>query len=358
MGGARRHGSAGVIISRTPFRISLAGGGSDIAEYYRTGHGAVVAMSISLYMYVTVNKRFDDSIRVSWTQLEIVDRLDDLRHDLIRECLRMVGIERGIEVTTIGDVPGGTGLGSSSSLTVGLLHALYAYRAVRVSATELARRACEVEIGVLGRPIGKQDQYMAALGGVRELTFHGDERVTTRAFRLDAVAIRRLRAGLMLFYTGIERDANAILAEVRRGLATDRQKRETLDSMVGVTHHLAERFARRDFSGIGDVLNLSWAAKRRMGGHVSNPRLDDLHHAAMTAGAAGAKILGAGGGGFLLVACEPDAQATVTEQLTARGLRRVAFGIESSGSRLIFPARLPRSLRQPSASRQGRRASR
>ncbi len=220
-----------MIISRTPFRISLVGGGSDIPDYYRRDHGCVVAASVSLYMYVTVNQRFDDTIRVSWTKLEIVERLDDLQHDLIRESLRMVGIDRGIEVTTIADVPGGTGLGSSSSLTVGLLNALYAYRGQRLTPFELASRACEIEIGILKRPIGKQDQFMAAYGGLRQLTFHRDDRVGIRGIRLDAGGRARFVGTLLLFYTGIERDGNAILAEAKKAIAADGMGSKTVTSL-------------------------------------------------------------------------------------------------------------------------------
>ncbi|MGE0448458.1 MAG: GHMP kinase [Vicinamibacterales bacterium] len=327
-----------MIVSRTPFRISLVGGGSDLADYYAQAPGAVVGLSISKYMYVTVNRRFDDSIRVSYTKLEIVDRLDDLQHDLIREGLRMAGITRGVEVTTIGDVPGGTGLGSSSSLTVGLLNALYAFQGIRLSAVELAQRACAIEIDVLKRPIGKQDQFMAACGGVRQLTFHRDGRVGTRSLGLSAAEGRRLVDHLLLFYTGTPRDANVILADVRQGLATDAARRAVLDGMVEVVHDLAARLAAGDFSTIGDALERSWSAKRRLSDKVSNERLDALHDRAMAAGASGAKILGAGGGGFLLVACDPGQRLPVSAALAAEGVRAIDFGVERSGSTIIFPA--------------------
>jgi D-glycero-alpha-D-manno-heptose-7-phosphate kinase len=327
-----------MIVSRTPFRISLVGGGTDLRDYYEHASGAVLALSISKYMYVTVNRRFDDSIRVSYTKLEIVDRLDDLQHDLIRECLRMSGVTRGVEVTTIGDVPGGTGLGSSSSLTVGLLNALYAFQGQRVSAVELAQRACDIEITILKRPIGKQDQFMAACGGLRQLTFHRDGRVGTRSFRLAPSEARRLIDGLLLFYTGSPRDANVILDDVRRALVADVAKRRVLDDVVPVVHDLAIRVAAGDFSTMGEALNRSWDAKRRMSPKVTSERLDTLHAIAMRAGASGAKILGAGGGGFLLVACEPEHREAVAAALTASGIRAIDFDLERSGSTIIFPA--------------------
>jgi D-glycero-alpha-D-manno-heptose-7-phosphate kinase len=325
-----------MIISRTPFRISLSGGGSDIPDYYRRHRGAVVSMSITLYMYVTVNKRFDDSIRVSYTQLEIVDHAAHLKHDLIREALRMVGIDHGIEITTIADVPGGTGLGSSSSLTVGVLKALYAYRGTQPSPIELAERACEIEIGILKRPIGKQDQFMAALGGLRHLTFQPSGDVGTAAIRCGTSLRHQLVNSLMLFYTGIERDGNRILARVSRGIATDRERRARLDRLVEITDGLSARLARNDLSVMGDTLNRGWTEKRAMATGVSAPRIDRAIAAALRAGASGAKLLGAGGGGFLLVHCDPPRQFRVRERLSAMGMLPVHFDYEPRGSSIVF----------------------
>jgi D-glycero-alpha-D-manno-heptose-7-phosphate kinase len=326
-----------MIISRTPFRISLVGGGTDLPDFYNRSSGAVIALSISKYMYVTVNRRFDDSIRVSYTKLEIVDRLDDLQHDLIRECLRMTGVTRGIEVTTIGDVPGGTGLGSSSSLTVGLLNALSAFQGRRLPPLELARRACAIEIDILKRPIGKQDQFMAACGGLRQLTFHRDGGVGTRNFRLTAAERRQFVDRLLLFYTGTPRDSNAILSDVRQAIVQDGAKRAAMGRLVPLVHELAGRFATGDFSTLGESLQQSWDAKRQMSPKVTTERIDTLHRIAITAGASGAKILGAGGGGFLLVACDPERRAAITTALVAAGVRAIDFDLERSGSSIIFP---------------------
>ena len=338
-----------MIISKTPFRISLAGGGSDIDRYYQTAPGAVVAMSVSLYIYVTVNRRFDDTVRVSYTRLEIVKRGADLQHDLIRAALEMVGLDRGVEITTIADVPGGTGLGSSSSLTVGVLNALYAYCGIRLSATELARRACEIEIDVLKRPIGKQDQFMAACGGLRRLTFHSNGRVGSHAIRCSPSTSKRLVDSLMLFYTGIERDGNVILRHVRNALATDRARRERVARMVMDAHDLGARLERGDISTVGSVLNGAWSHKRDFGASATKSRLDGLHRAAIAAGATGAKILGAGGGGFLLAQCPVSRRTGVRKALEQLGLRQIRFGLEERGSQIIFPSSM-------SASRRSRRA--
>jgi D-glycero-alpha-D-manno-heptose-7-phosphate kinase len=337
-----------MIISRTPFRISLSGGGSDIPEYYQGAYGAVVSMSVSLYMYVTVNRRFDDSIRVSYTRLEIVDRTADVHHDLIREALRMTGIDHGVEITTVADVPGGTGLGSSSSLTVGLLNALYAYRGIRLPAQELARRACEIEIGVLNRPIGKQDQFMAALGGLRHLTFHPQGAVGSTPIRCTPAVRQQLVNSLLLFYTGIERDGNAILSAVRRGIVLHARRRERLDRMVAITDDLARRLRRGDLSTVGDTLDRGWREKRRMAPGVTTRKLDRALAAARGAGANGGKVLGAGGGGFLLVHCSPPKQFAVRQRLSAMGLLPVKFDYEPRGSRIVL-SDVPASSRTASA---------
>lgn len=334
-----------MIISKTPFRISLAGGGSDIDRYYQTSPGAVVAMSVSLYMYVTVNTRFDDTVRVSYTRLEIVKRAADLKHDLIRAALEMAGLDRGVEITTIADVPGGTGLGSSSSLTVGVLNALYAYRGIRLSATELARKACEIEIDVLKRPIGKQDQFMAACGGLRRLTFHANGRVGSHLIRSSPLTAKKLVDSLMLFYTGIERDGNAILRHVRNALANDHARRDRVARMVADAHDLGARLERGDISTVGSVLNGAWSHKRDFGAPAVQDRLDVLHRAVIAAGASGAKILGAGGGGFLLVQCSKARKAGMRRTLGQLGLREIRFGLEEQGSQIIFPSSV-RALRQ------------
>ena len=201
-----------MIITRTPLRISFTGGGTDLPAFYKNGYGAVVSTSIDKYIYITVNKRFDDSIRVSYSQTEIVNHVDELKHDIARECLRMVGIPGGIEISSIADIPSGTGLGSSSSFAVGLLNALYTYVGERLSAGELAKRACQIEINVLGHPIGKQDQYAAAYGGVNYFTFERSGDVQREKILVSDNDLRNMNRKLMMFYTGIRRSADGILS--------------------------------------------------------------------------------------------------------------------------------------------------
>jgi D-glycero-alpha-D-manno-heptose-7-phosphate kinase len=324
-----------MIISRTPFRISLAGGGSDLAEYYRARAGNVVTLAINRYMYVTVNRRFDDHIRVSYTRTEIVEHLDDLNHDLIRESLRMVGLTRGIEVTTIADLPAGIGLGSSSSLTVGVLNALYALKGEWMPAAELARRACEVEIAILRKPIGKQDQYIAAYGGFHEIGFLPDERVSVHPVVCPSEVRHRLLRQLLLFYTGVPRDAGSVLTEARDRLAMQPEARATIDGLVAVAAQVRAGLIAGRVDDIGPLLDRSWTLKKKMASTVTNGLLDDLYLLAREAGASGGKVAGAGGGGCLLLCVKRAGQKRVRQVMTQAGLREIAFDLEPEGSRII-----------------------
>jgi D-glycero-alpha-D-manno-heptose-7-phosphate kinase len=331
--GAVPRGEGDVIISRTPFRVSLAGGGSDLAAYYHRGQGRVVTMAINKYMYVTVNRRFDESIRVSYTRTEIVDRLDDLQHGLIREGMRMVGITQGLEVTTIADLPAGIGLGSSSSLTVGVLNALYAMKGEWRAPEALARQACEIEIDILGHPIGKQDQYIAALGGLCEIDFLPDDTVSVQPLVCPPDRRDRLVRQLMLFYTGVTRDANHVLREARRRMT---EKPGTpVDGLVALAGHMREAVVGGDVDRVGDLLDASWHLKKQMASSVSNGHLDALYERARTAGATGGKVAGAGGGGCLLLSVPEARQASVRDAMREAGLREVPFAYEPEGSRIV-----------------------
>lgn len=324
-----------MIISRTPFRISLVGGGSDLPEYYRHRPGRVVTMAINRYMYVTVNRRFDDSIRVSYTQTEIVERVDDLQHELIREAMKMTGVLRGVELTTIADLPAGIGLGSSSALTVGVLNALYTYRGQRKSPEELAHRACQIEIDILKRPIGKQDQYIAAYGGLQDVTFNSNETVTVNPVLCSLAAREALVKRMMLFYTGLHREAGSVLGEARSRLAGDGNARTNIDGLVALTEPVRKAITEGKVSQIGKILDKSWKLKKQMASSVSNGRLDDLYEKALAAGAEGGKVAGAGGGGCLFLFVKPTARAKVRTALTKSGLREVPIGFELEGSRII-----------------------
>jgi len=325
-----------MIISRTPFRLSLVGGGSDLREYYRTRPGAVVSMAIDQHMYVTVNKRFDDSIRVSYTKTQIVDHVDDLEHGLIREALKHTGITKGVEVTTVADLPAGIGLGSSSSLTVGVLNALHAFKGVYVTPERLARMACEIEIEILKSPIGKQDQYIAAYGAFQHIRFNGNEKVTVEPIICRAQVRQRLFDSLLLFYTGINRDAGSVLGEVRQNITSAPSATGTLDALVQLVEELLRMLSRGKLDGVGELLDRSWALKKTMGSKVTNGTLDRLYRLALKAGAKGGKVSGAGGGGCLLLYVEGNAQASVRQIMRRKGLKEIRFSLDPDGSKIIF----------------------
>lgn len=325
-----------MIISRTPFRISLAGGGSDFGEYYRVTPGAVLTLAIDRYMYVTINKRFDRAIRVSYTQTEIVSHFHELHHEIIREAMQATGVTSGVEITTIADLPAGIGLGSSSTLTVGVLNALYAYRGKYVSSGELAAEACRIEIDVLGKPIGKQDQYIAAHGGFQFVSFHPDERVTVTPMSCLPSTSASLVKRLLLFYTGVQRASSSVLEEAKERIVGRPATREALDAMVGLANDMRAHVAANSIRDVGTGLHRGWMLKKEMASNVSNPAIDSLYAAAQRAGATGGKIAGAGGGGCLLLYAPLKSHAAVRRAMQRRGLAEIPFALEPSGTRIIF----------------------
>jgi D-glycero-alpha-D-manno-heptose-7-phosphate kinase len=323
-----------VIISRTPLRISFAGGGSDLPAFYRRESGAVVATAISKYIYITVNKKFDTRIRASYSITEMVDRVEDLRHDLIREALRMTGITGGIEITSISDIPStGTGLGSSSAYTVGLLHALHAYSGRYVGAARLAEEACQIELDRCHRPIGKQDQYVAAYGGLQFLQFDAGS-VSVEPLLPGGEFRQALHEHLLLLYTGLSRNADVILADQQRGLDRGTETVDETQRLRDLALDLRAAVLDRRLGVIGEILDASWTVKRRLAPGVTTPRIDEWYERARAAGAVGGKLLGAGGGGFLLVFAAPQDHETIVQRLPE--LQRVPFHFEPHGSRIIY----------------------
>jgi D-glycero-alpha-D-manno-heptose-7-phosphate kinase len=293
-------------------------------------------MAINHYMYVTVNKRFDASVRVSYTKTEIVPSANDIRHALIREALRLVGVKGGVEITTIADLPAGIGLGSSSVVTVGVLNALYAFRGRHMCAEELARQACAIEIEILGKPIGKQDQYLAAYGGFRHVQFNPDETVEVNPIICPPERARELVSRLMLFYTGVQRSADHVLSEARRRMRGNGHGRDVVRQMVVMAEDLRGRLLRGETPEIGLTLARAWELKKQMGSRVTNGALDGFYAAARRAGAEGGKILGAGGGGCLLLSLPRQAQPRVRRAMCAAGLTEVPFQLEPEGSKIIY----------------------
>ncbi|HRA66017.1 MAG: GHMP kinase [Caldilinea sp.] len=321
-----------MIISQTPLRISFFGGGTDFRGFYAQEPGMVLSSAIDKYIFVTIKERFDEKIRVGYTRTELVDSVDEVEHDLVRECLRRTGITHGVEINTMADIPSeGSGLGSSSTVTVGLLHAMYMYLGAPKEHAALAREACEVEIGVLKKPIGVQDQYIAAYGGQRVLQFCPDGQVGVESVRMEQRVARQLNQNLMLFYTNVARKAESVLSEQRDNIADRRSILREMKRMVSVGRAALEQGALDDF---GLLLNDAWQLKKQLASKVSNTQIDDLYNAAMRAGALGGKITGAGGGGFLLLYCPREKQDAVRDTLPH--LPELPFHLERDGTKIIF----------------------
>jgi D-glycero-alpha-D-manno-heptose-7-phosphate kinase len=321
-----------MIISQTPYRVSFAGGGTDLPAFFRKEFGAVLSTTIDHHMYVTIHRRFEPSIRISYSRTETAGSIDEVQHELVREAMRLVEIDEPLEITTIGDVPAGTGMGSSSSLTAGLLNALYAYRGQVIGRDRLAELACRLEIEVLGKPIGRQDQYAAVFGGLNYIRFNPDDTVNVEPVPCREETLDELERRALLLYTGQTRDANEILKQQTEGTADRmtvlRQMRDLADEM------------RRTLAGDGDLdafaalLHDGWEMKRSLGFGISFGRVDEWYETARRNGALGGKLLGAGGGGFLLLIAPPWRHRSIREALGRP--RELSFRIARHGSRNIF----------------------
>lgn len=326
-----------MMISRTPLRVSFCGGGSDLASYYRNSvdGGCVTSMSLAAYVHVTVNKRFGDDIRLSYSRTEIVDNFEDLQHELVREAMRMTGVTSGVEITTIADIPSrGTGLGSSSAVTVGLLHALHRFNGNQVSAEELAAQACKIEIDVLGQPIGKQDQYGCALGGINHIRFLPNEEVIIEPLHLSDEINARIENEFALLYTGLTRSANETLKEQNSRSETNS---EALDLMCKHAQNARDLLISGDLAGLGALLNETWEMKKGLASGVSIPEIDELYQTLIECGASGGKLLGAGGGGFILFHANADAHERIKETLSEH--RILPLKLERKPSRMIFDSK-------------------
>ncbi|HZU24668.1 MAG TPA: galactokinase [Bryobacteraceae bacterium] len=322
-----------MIVVRTPFRISFTGGGSDLPEFYRRERGAVVSATIDKYMYLAIHPYFHSRIRIKYSRTEDVDRVEDIQHPIVRECLLWRQIPKGMEIASFADVPAGSGLGSSSSFTVGLLHALRAWYGEPATAEELARSACEVEIGRLGQPIGKQDQYAAAYGGMNFIRFYPDESVSVDPILLPPEAEQEFSQRLLMFYLGQERQASDILEEQARNMA-DEAKFSRVREMAALAEEFRTALLRHCFTACGELMNEGWRLKRELAGGISNDLVESTYQRAMAAGATGGKVLGAGGGGFLLLYCEPRRQERLRAALA--DLREMPFRFSPEGSRVIY----------------------
>lgn len=322
-----------MIIVQAPLRTSLFGGGTDFPGYFLEQGGCVLTSAIDKYIFVTIKRRFDEKLRVGYTRTELVDSVDEIQHELIRDAFRLTGIDRGVELNTMGDIPSqGSGLGSSSTVTVGALHAAYALQRRLVTAEDLARQACRIEIDILGKPIGIQDQYIAAYGGLRFFEFlAGTGEVRTTRIDLDAATQRQLNHNLLLFFTGVTRQADTILNEQKANL---RHREAVLGEMKTLAHAACNALQAGNVDAIGELLHESWLLKKQLASKISNDELDELYAAARRAGATGGKIAGAGGGGFLLLYCPPGQQEHLRRELCH--LRELPFNLGQDGSKVIF----------------------
>jgi D-glycero-alpha-D-manno-heptose-7-phosphate kinase len=324
-----------VIISRTPLRISFVGGGSDLPAFYEQEPGAVVSTAISKYIYINVNEKFDRKIRASYSITEIVDRIDELQHELIREGLKLVGTDGGIEITSISDIPSqGTGLGSSSTYTVGLLNALYAYIGRSAGAQRLAEEACKIEIERCGKTIGKQDQYIAAYGGLQYIQFNPDGSVFVDPVICSPATKARLQNSLLLLYTGMTRSADDVLREQSSNTRTDTARRQALRTMAHQARELSKALSQGDLDAFGEILHDGWKLKRTLASRITNTDIDNWYATAREHGALGGKLLGAGGGGFLLLFAPQERHEAILAALPV--LRPVPFRFEPQGSKIIY----------------------
>ena len=322
-----------MIISRTPLRVSMCGGGSDFEQFYHKHNGAVLTTAIDKYVYVIVKERFDHKIVLNYTDREIVDSVKDIKHELIREAMLMTGVAQGVEITTLADIPSqGTGLGSSSTVTVGLLHALYSYQGELVTKDRLAKEACEIEIDHLDKKIGKQDQYIAAFGNLCLIKF---------TFKIEVIPIycqnnakQRLEDSLLLFYTGITRSADSVLVDQNSHIEDNA---DVLKEMASLAIEGKKKLESGDISEIGLLIDQNWGLKRLLSDKISNPEIDKMYKTAKEAGAIGGKVTGAGAGGFMLLFAENGKKDSVRKAL--KDYRELPFRFDTDGTKIIFDGR-------------------
>jgi D-glycero-alpha-D-manno-heptose-7-phosphate kinase len=329
--------AARMVVTRTPLRISFAGGGTDLPEFYEVEEGAVLSAAVDKYVYVTVKRHselFNEPIRLNYSRTEQVNTIGEIENNIARECLKFLHIEPPIFVSTVADMPASTGMGGSSSFAVGLLNALHAFRGERVTAGQLAEEACYIEMEVLKEPIGKQDQYAAAFGGLNLLRFGRGGRVMVEPQRVVNGAVADLFSNIMMFWTGHQRSAASVLTEQK---SKTPQNLRTLQQMRDQAYELRGLFSRRhiDLEQIGQALRYGWEQKRRLGSKITNPEIDHYFARAMEAGAEGGKLCGAGGGGFLMFIVGPEKRESVRHALS--DLSFVALGYEVHGSRVLYP---------------------
>jgi D-glycero-alpha-D-manno-heptose-7-phosphate kinase len=325
-----------MIISRAPVRITLGGGGTDLKSYYARCGGFLIAAAIDRYVFISANKRFYDSIRLSYSETEIVDDVSKIKHRIYREALKQLKIDGGIELVSIADVPSNCGLGTSSAFTVSLLNALHTYKREYVTQRQLAEEACRLEIEILGEPIGKQDQYMTAFGGITCLTFEKNGDVTVEPLRISDDTIDQMESNLLLFYSGIERSASAILRDQNtKSQQDDAEMLSNLDQIKQIAVDTKKALEKGELNEFGRLLDVHWQTKKRRSRNITDPFLDECYETAMKNGAVGGKIMGAGGGGFFMFYCDNSDRPKLSQAMKKTGLMPMKFHFDFEGAKIL-----------------------
>jgi len=326
-----------MIVTRAPLRIPLGGGGTDLPSYYSKYGGFVLSAAINKYVYISLNRpQVDDLIRVKYSKSETVRTVGEIQHELVREALRLTGVERGIEIVSMADVPAGTGMGSSGSFLVALLRALHAFKREHVPPLQLAEEACRIEIDMVGSPVGKQDQYIAAFGGITCFEIDREGAVTVNPIRMSAHQLDELRNSLLLFYTGIERRALDILEDQKRD--TMQSKEDVVESLHRTKElglEIKEALEAGDLDRFGELMDVHWQNKKRRSTKISDPRIDRWYEIARDNGALGGKLIGAGGGGFFLFYCPNAHKGQLRRAMAAEGLREMPFEFDFEGAKVL-----------------------
>ena len=324
-----------MILSRAPVRFSLGGGGTDLPSYCNEHGGFLVAASIDKYIYVSANRRFYRDILLKYSKTEQIDKVDDIHHPLFREAMRLTGVGESIELVSIADLPANSGLGSSSSFTVALLNALHAYKREFVATEQLAAEACRIEIEILKEPIGKQDQYISAYGGITAFTFEKGGGVHVERVPLKTEVIEDLEMNLLVFYSGVERKASDVLSEQKKTIQSNRNDAvERMHRIKALGYETKKLLMDGDIDRYGELLHEHWTNKRKLASNMTDGTIDEHYEAARTAGAIGGKLMGAGGGGFFMFYVRPESRRKVYETLIARGLRPLRFRFDFDGARI------------------------
>ena len=322
-----------MVISQTPLRISFCGGGTDLMDFWSKEDGKILSSAIDKFVYVIVKRRFDDDIYLNYSRKEIVHRVEEIQHDLIKNSMIMTGVNSGVEITTLADIPSeGSGLGSSSSITVGLLNALYSFRNEQVTAERIASEACKIEIDILKKPIGKQDQYIAAYGGLKELTFTSDGGVYVEPVNIDSRRKRVFGSNILLFYTGLTRKSSTILSDQKKHMSINHKTLVEMKNQVSKIRIILE--SEEDLDDIGRFMKKGWDLKRELSKKITNTKIEKMYYQALENGALGGKICGAGGGGFLMLYVPRESQNSVREIM--RDYRELPFMLNDGGCNIMF----------------------